>query len=203
MLMGLIHKTPSDGWCFSLFPPPSLENTDHFKCWVKSNPKNWSTEHIMSRTHLGRGTMAASSTFFLAGFIVRPWALTLNLTLFFTILAFWGTSPADTDSPLFQPPQLSLGNLPSFELITDINPDFAPSLTSLSLSFYSPARGNSASNSTWLRLTPCVPIPMKTETFEQLTLWDQPTASERECFPCMRILILMLPLQCPLFSCIL
>lgn len=73
MLLGLIHKTPSDGWCFSTFPPPSLENTDHFKCWVQSNTLDLEHRTQTNKSYLGGDTTPASPTFFLVGFMVTPW----------------------------------------------------------------------------------------------------------------------------------
>lgn len=73
MLLGLIHKTPSDGWRFSTFPPPSLENTDHFKCWVQSNTLDLEHRTQTHKSYLGGDTTPASPTFFLVGFMVTPW----------------------------------------------------------------------------------------------------------------------------------
>lgn len=169
MLMGLIHKTPSDGWRFSLFPLPSLENTDRFKCWVKSSPLDSEHGPQTNEGCPGRGAPQLPAPPLLGPLPSHPMTFIFCLTLIFTILALCGARPAATDVSLFSLYSSAWDSFLSFEPITDQPRLF--SFPTVSVTTFLPSYQRETylpiGNLTQRWLTPSLQMLMKTEASEQ------------------------------------
>lgn len=72
MLMGLIHKTPSDGWVFS-FPTPKFG--ERRSLYILGEIQTLDPEHRAQTniSYLSGGAPWPRLIFFLLGFIITPW----------------------------------------------------------------------------------------------------------------------------------